>query len=171
LGEIHYGRKKVQPPRDTVRAFYARAEEQLQFAVVRFNAEQIDVVGEVMGAAIAEFGYTSYACAVLPDHVHLLIRKHRHRAEQMIENLQRSSRLRLSKNEVIPAHHPVWTQGGWRGFLDSQQRVRTVIRYIEDNPARGGLAAQHWPFVAPYDGWPFPNRPRCHHPAGHPLAV
>jgi len=32
------------------------------------------------------------------------------------------------------------------------------VRYIETNPAKEGLAPQHWPFVKPYDGWPFSKR-------------
>jgi REP element-mobilizing transposase RayT len=111
-----------------------------------------------MGEAIKEFAYTCYACAILPDHVHLVIRKHRDRAEQMIENLQQSTRLRLSRENFIPERHPLWTQGGWRGFLNSPQRVRTVIRYIESNPLRAGLPQQEWGFVREYDGWPFAKR-------------
>jgi len=89
-----------------------------------------------------------------------LIRKHRGRAEAMIENLQRTSRSRLCTSGAAPDGHPIWTLGGWRGFLDAPDRVRTVIRYVERNPPQAGLPAQHWPFVAPYDGWPNPKRPR-----------
>lgn len=160
LGELHYGRRKVQPPPRVVRQFYDRAEERLQFPTIRFDSAQIEFVASAFGKCIVEQNYTCYACAILPDHVHLVIRKHRHRAEDMIENLQRASRLRLSTSRAVSDGHPIWTLGGWRGFLDSPDAVRAVIRYVERNPSRSGLASQKWPFVQPYDGWPVHKRAR-----------
>ena len=88
------------------------------------------------------------------DHAHMVIRKHKHRAETMISNLQTASRLRLSSANPKLIDHPIWTQGGWKGFLDSPSSVRSVIRYVENNPINAGLPAQHWTFAVPYDGWP-----------------
>jgi REP-associated tyrosine transposase len=141
-------------------AVYHRAEARLEFPVIRFNSAQIETVAAAFAQCIAEHSYTCYACAILPDHAHLVIRKHRHRAEQMIENLQRTSRLRLCISGAAPDGHPIWTLGGWRGFLDSPKAVRSVLRYVQRNPARAGLPAQHWAFLVPYDRWPHPKRPR-----------
>lgn len=33
------------------------------------------------GEVINKYCYTCYACAIMPDHIHLLIRKHKHLAE------------------------------------------------------------------------------------------
>jgi REP element-mobilizing transposase RayT len=160
LGQRHYGRRKIQPPPTKVRVFYDRAEPRLQFPVIRFDLDQIQQVGAAFGGCIEQFEYTCYAAAILPDHAHLVIRKHRDSAEQMIENLQQSTRLRISADQITPDGHPLWTKGGWRGFLDSVERVETVIRYIQRNPARAAIPAQHWDFVRPYDRWPFRNRPQ-----------
>jgi hypothetical protein len=32
------------------------------------------------------------------------------------------------------------------------------VRYIQDNPTKARLSAQHWGFVRPYDNWPFHKR-------------
>jgi hypothetical protein len=56
---------------------------------------------------------------------------------------------------MVPADHPVWTLKGWHVFLDSPMAVRGRIAYVEGNPMKEGLARQIWPFVVPYDGWPF----------------
>jgi hypothetical protein len=159
LGQRHYGRRKSQPEGSVVREFYQRAEEKLRFSVTRFDARQIESIAVAFGDAIAEQGYTCYACAILPDHVHLVIRKHKDRAEAMIEVLQRFSRWRLGNQRAMPLDHPVWTTGGWRGFLDSPDAVRNAVRYVEKNPAKSGLKPQSWPFVTTYDGWPFHKRP------------
>ncbi len=89
----------------------------------------------------------------MPDHVHLLARKHRDKAEQMIARLQVASALRLSETPDVDDDHPVWAAGGWRVFLDSPDAIRRTIRYIERNPQ----VPQMWPFVTTYDGWPFHN--------------
>ncbi|HZZ27179.1 MAG TPA: hypothetical protein VFE46_04155 [Pirellulales bacterium] len=166
LGELHYGRKQVQPAGREIREFYQHAEERLLFDVIRFDSEQIQMVADGLADAMHEFGYTCYACAIMPDHVHLVIRKHKHLAENMIDNLQESTRvwfidrLRFSKPRVIGPDHPLWTLGGWKRYFDSPQQVRRVIRYVEHNPVVIGLPPQHWPFVKPYDNWPFHKRTR-----------
>jgi len=97
----------------------------------------------------------------MPDHVHLLIRKHRHTYEKMIESLQRRARLRLCELSRRPADHPVWATGGWSVFLDRPDDIRRTVRYIDDNPLKLNRSRQRWPFVTPYDGWPL-------HPGHHP---
>jgi REP element-mobilizing transposase RayT len=155
LGEVHYGRRRIQPARQVVQAFYAEAEPRLQFPVIRFDREQFADIAAAFAETISNRPYTCYACAIMPDHVHMAIRKHRDSAEQMIEKLQNESREYLQKNGVVPAVHPVWTLKGWHVFLDLPADVRSCIRYVEGNPMKEGLTRQEWPFVTVYDNWPF----------------
>jgi REP element-mobilizing transposase RayT len=158
LGELHFGRRPVQPPPRVVREFYRRAEPRLIHPVIRFDARQIEVIAAAFAEEIHAKRYTCYACAILSDHAHLVIRKHKHRAEAMIENLQRASRLRLSREVEIPPDHPVWTEGGWKSVLDSPEAVRATARYVQRNPIKADLPAQSWNFVTPYEGWSFRSR-------------
>jgi REP element-mobilizing transposase RayT len=160
LGEPHYGRKKLQPARSKVRAFYETAAPLLQYPVIRFDARQRDVIADSFADTIRERKYTCYACAILPDHVHLVIRKHRDMAEQMIENLQDASRLCLHSSGFIPANHPAWTKGDWKVFLDTPEGVWSRIRYVEGNPLTEGLPKQSWAFVVPYDNWALHKKTR-----------
>jgi hypothetical protein len=100
----------------------------------------------------------------MPDHIHLLIRKHRDLADEMIQKTQSLSRKRLREVGLRTAEHPTWTRGGWKVFLDHPNEVHRTIRYIEDNPRRLRGPVQHWRFVKVYDGWPLhpghsPNSP------------
>ena len=72
-----------------------------------------------MATAIHQHNYTCNACAIMPDHVHVLIRKHKHHAEDMLENLQVASRLRLRNAGLRTSDHPVWGGPGWKVFLDT----------------------------------------------------
>jgi REP element-mobilizing transposase RayT len=169
LGALHYGRKHIQPAGREVRAFYEQAAAVLRYPLLTFDDDDRAAVAAGFADAIATERYTCYACAIMPDHVHLLIRKHKHQAEQMIEALKTQSRWRLSETGHRPPDHPTWTGGsGWKVFLDHPDEVRRTICYIEQNPLPLGLPIQYWPFVKDYDGWPLhpghsPNSPYARH--------
>jgi REP-associated tyrosine transposase len=92
--------------------------------------------------------------AIMPDHVHLILRKHKDRAESMIEKLQEQTRLLLSESGLRPPDHPAWTRGGYKVFLDTPDDVWRTIRYVEQNPVKQRMPVQAWPFITAYDNWP-----------------
>src|SRR5262245_51528588 len=92
LGEMHYGRKEIQPSRRELQEFFAESRDVLAHEPKLFTADDIQFVGKCLGETILERGYTCYACAVMPDHVHLLIRRHRDKAEVMLDVLQTASK-------------------------------------------------------------------------------
>jgi REP element-mobilizing transposase RayT len=155
LGEAHLGRKKVQPTRATVRDFYDEAKPLLQFPVCRFGGVQRCEIGGAFSKSILNHRYTCYGCAIMPDHVHIIVRKHKDSAETMIEKLQNESRERIVECQFVTADHPVWTKNSWRVFLNTPDDVRRRIAYVERNPLKEGLPRQIWPFVTAYDNWPF----------------
>jgi REP element-mobilizing transposase RayT len=148
----------VQPSGKEISDFYSQAEQHLLFPVNRLRRQQIDLVAIAFADAIREHQYTCYACAIMPDHVHLVLRKHRHLAEEMIDNLQTASRAQLLTSGDFSTDHPIWTLGGWKRFLNSPADVRRVISYVEKNPISAGLPPQQWPFVTAYNNWPFHRR-------------
>lgn len=164
LGNLHRGRKKAQPAGWEIRTFYGRAREVLMFPLLTFDEAVRTEIGAAFAAVIDAERYTCYACAVMPDHVHILIRKHKHAAEEMIDHLQCASRSRLAETRHRPADHPTWGGPGWKVFLDHPDEVRRTITYIERNPLPLRLPKQQWPFVTEYNGWPLhpghsPNSP------------
>jgi REP element-mobilizing transposase RayT len=165
LGGLHDGRKPIQPASGDIRAFYQGAAGALRHPLLEIRDEAVALVADAFGEAITRRRYTCYACAIMPDHAHILLRKHRDRAEEMIESLQNVSRWKLIEAGLRPSDHPVWTGlGGWSVFLDHPDDVERTIPYIEANPIKIGLPAQRWPFVVAYDRWPLheghsPNSP------------
>jgi REP element-mobilizing transposase RayT len=154
LGELHFGRKALQPAGKDIRTFYEQAASILKYPLRSFAPKDFSLVAEAIAHAINECKYTCYACAIMPDHVHLLIRKHRDLAEAMIEKIQALSRKRLIEIGLRNADHPTWTRGGWKVFLDHPDEVWRTIRYIENNPVKIRLPMQRWSFVKTYDNWP-----------------
>src|SRR5262245_15297656 len=159
LGELHHGRKPVQPLPSVLRDFYRRASDNLKHELLQFDEADWEVVAGSFARVIREAGYTCYACALMPDHVHLLVRRHRDQAEVMLERFQEASREDLIAAGRRPVVHPVWGGPGWKVFLNSRDGIERVIRYIRANPVIIGRPIQEWPFVTPYNGWlPRPAR-------------
>ena len=165
LGELHFGRKKVQPAGRELRAFYDRAQDALYYPPLTLDEAARTEIGAAFGHVVTEQKYTCYACVVMPDHVHVLIRKHKHFAEDMADHLRITSREWLIAAGLRDADHPVWCGGSvWKIFLDHPAEVRRTIRYIDKNPLPLRLPVQRWSFVKEYDDWPLhpghsPNSP------------
>ena len=164
LGKLHYGRKKIQPLAMDLRAFDERADAVLKFPAIEFSADARRTIADAFAHVVATWKYTCYACAIMPDHVHLLIRKHKHQAEEIIRNLQRESHRLLRTRELFDMDHPIWGGPGWSVFLDHPEEVWRTISYVEENPVKIGLPKQKHPFVIPYNNWPLheghsPNSP------------
>ncbi len=153
LGELHHGRKEVQPSRGELRDFQGRASPLLAHAAQAFSDDEVALIAESFGDTIRRRRYTCYACAIMPDHVHLLIRVHRAKAEDMQAALQDHSRETLLAAGRRRGNHPVWGGRGWKVFQYTRQDMERIVRYIERNPAERGMPPQHWGFVTPYDGW------------------
>ncbi len=153
LGKLYYGRKRIQPAGSEIRAFYATADPILKHERLLFTDQDITFLGECFAQTIRQRHYTCYACAIMPDHVHSLIRKHRDKAEEMIEHFQRDSRVKLIDDRRRSSDHPVWGGPGWKVFLHTREDMEQIAHYIRNNPIKAGRAAQNWSFVKEYDGW------------------
>ena len=54
-----------------------RAKESLKYPAVEFNGVQARAVSRGIAAIVPKVGLLIHACAIMPDHVHLVIAKHR----------------------------------------------------------------------------------------------
>lgn len=163
LGEAHLGRKsqREQPSREELREFYRSATPLLEFRPFWMDEAKRHAVGETIGGVAAERGYTVWACAVLANHVHMVIRRHRDDALAMWRAVAEATRDALRAGADVDADHPVWAARPYKVFLKTPEDVRRCIAYVGENPAKEGLARQRFAFVAAYDNWPFhKGRPR-----------
>ena len=155
LAENHFGRKRVQPPLDELRAFYREAQKHLAFPTVWWDAAgRRELVG-AFGRVVAGEKLTCYACAVLRNHAHLLVRRHRLKAEQMHGLLKDVARAALRAAAIVPADHPVFSADSCHVFKSTPQSVHSCVQYINDNYRKHNLSPLACDFVVPYDNWPF----------------
>ncbi len=133
LGELHFGRKRIQPAGKVIREFYEAAQGVLKHELLTFSNDEVSAIACGFADVIKKRTYTCYACAIMSDHVHILIRKHRDKAETMIEELQLVSRDSvLALNGARRASdHPVWGGPGWKVYLETQEDIQRTIHYVE----------------------------------------
>jgi hypothetical protein len=155
LGPVHHGRKIVQPARAELRAFYAEASRRLEYDTLWFDAAMRGVLGAGFGTAVRKCGYTCWSCAIMRNHAHLCIRRHRDTDTVIWNHLATITRMAiLERFPQISREHPIWADRPYAVFLETPDDIRRVIGYIEGNPWKDGLPAQRWEWVKPYDGWP-----------------
>jgi REP element-mobilizing transposase RayT len=154
LGPVHRGRKRTQPPRDELRKFSSAASERLDFPLVWFDTAKRQALGEAIHEATKAAGYTVWACAIMQNHIHLCVRRHRDDALAIWNHFADATRQQLGLNAEPGEEHPIWSDRPYKVFLYTPEDVRRVIAYIEENPVLARLAPQNWEFVTKYDGFP-----------------
>jgi REP element-mobilizing transposase RayT len=157
LGPIHHGRKPehLQPSREELKEFYKEANPLLNFPKFWLGDAKRQAVGEAFAEVVAKEGYTVWAFAILSNHAHLVIRRHRDDALVMWQKFADASRLRLREQESLAPEHPVWASRPYKVFLRTPHEVRTRVHYVESNPEKEGLPRQQYEFVKVYNNWPF----------------
>jgi len=162
LGPIYIGRKPAneQPSRRELKDFHAKHQETLNFPVFWIDDAKRYEIAEAIAAVKQAQGYTCYACAICGNHVHLVIRTHKHDSltiwNHFAEGIRQRLRLRFASQ--IAWNHPVISARPYKVFLYIPPEVWGRIDYVERNPLKENLSAQRWAFVTPYDNFPFHKR-------------
>ncbi len=109
---------------------------------------------DALGSVVAAAGLTCYACAVLRDHDHLLIRNRRWKGEDMSATFKAAGRKAMLGLGESLAGYPVFSADCCPICKSPPAEVRTCIDYITGNNVRHHLAPASVPWRAPYDGRP-----------------
>lgn len=152
LAEPHYGPKQQQPSIRELRTFHQRAADKLAHPPLWFNAAYRQAIAEAFHTVMQHHGYTCFACAIVTNHAHLIIRRHREKAREMIHRLKTESAARLRAEPDIPDEHPIWSDDPYPKFLHTPADVRRTIAYVNNIFAKSKLPPQQYSFITPYTG-------------------
>jgi len=157
LGPVHLGRKpaRQQPTRDELKAFYRQAEPLLEYPRFWIDEAKRQAMGGAFARVITERKYTVWACAILSNHVHMVVRRHRDDALGIWRAFADSIRTALRTFSNVGAEHPALAARPYKVFLRTPSEVRGRISYVERNPEQEGLLRQQYEFVQSYNDWPF----------------
>ena len=81
------------------------------------------------------------ACAIMNDHVHILVLRSGYRIEYLVNQFKGAATRALGL-KVTP-----WARGCWEVFINNEETLRAAVEYIEMNPVKAGLPSQNWSFV------------------------
>ncbi|MFA5864163.1 MAG: hypothetical protein WC975_05690 [Phycisphaerae bacterium] len=157
LGPIHPGRKRIQPPRGQVKEFYKQANPRMEFEPFWFDQGMRNDIANAFSRVIRKRKYTVWGCAILSNHVHLCVRRHRDNGQTMWKILAGEVREEINHWNGISPNHPLWSQRVYVIYLHTPDDIRRVVGYIQNNPIKERLEKQEWEFVQPYNGWPYPQ--------------
>ena len=130
------------------------AKSALKFPPVTLSGIQARAVGRGFAQACHEAHYQIYACAIMPDHVHLVLRCPSRTLGITIGHFKAQAARRLHEEGISPCpaarsgkdQASVWGEGKWCGYLNQFELPR-AIAYVEGNPIKAGLPSQTWSFV------------------------
>jgi REP element-mobilizing transposase RayT len=158
---LRFGRAttvNVRRPFDAAKR--AAAQASLKYAPVMLNGVQARAIGRGFANYAETAALKVLACAILPQHVHLVVARHRLKVESLVTQLKGDATEQLVAECVHPlAQHrtingappKVFARGMWKAFLNEPAEVRRAISYVERNPLREGLPAQRWGFVSEWE--------------------
>jgi REP element-mobilizing transposase RayT len=134
------------------------AKRALKYPPVSFDGVQARAVARGFGEYVARGAVPVWACAVLPDHVHLVVGRPGMAVEQLVIQLKGHATRALEREGLHPlARHAAaaapgcrppkcWARGEWKVYLEPDD-VPRAIRYVENNPPKEGKPRQRWSFV------------------------
>ena len=135
------------------RGLRAVAKRSLKYPPVVFTGVQARAVANGFAKAVTESKYRVLACAILPEHVHLVVARHKHTIEQIVAHVKGRATQRLKEDGLWsddPEPRSPWEQDSWDVYLDSEEAIERAVRYVERNPEKEGKRRQSWAFVTPY---------------------
>ena len=137
------------------------ARKELKHPPVELTGEQALSVSKGFATQITKSGYTVWACAILPEHTHMVIARHTYKVEQIVNLMKGAATRQLIVDDLHPlalraennARPPqMWAEHQWKVYLDSESAIEAAINYVEENPEKENQPRQHWSFVTPFQG-------------------
>ncbi len=143
LGGLRYGRQDPQPARETLRRFWAASRGITNRPPFFIDDSKRRNVARGFSRAVRQLGLTIGACAIMNDHVHLLVIRSKHRIEYVV------GRFKAEATRALDLAETPWTKGCWKVFIEDTETIASASHYIEMNPIKAGWGPQRWDFVTP----------------------
>jgi REP element-mobilizing transposase RayT len=133
------------------------AKEALSYPPVVFDGHQALSIAHGFARMVAKSAYQVYACSILPEHVHMVLGRHK------VETMVRLLKAEATTNLITDGRHPLtayplpdatlsspWAHRRWKVYLNTDEEIIRAIEYVENNPIKEGKRRQRWPFVVPF---------------------
>ena len=128
------------------------AKQALKYPPVEITGQQALAIAAGFAQASFDADYRVHACAILPEHVHLVIGAHARNVRTVVGHFKSRATRVLKEQGLWPADgRPVWGAHGWNVRLEDLALVERAIEYVGHNPEKEGKRRQRWGFVVPFE--------------------
>ena len=137
------------------------ARQSLKYPPVSISGTQALLIAQAFKEMSIKSRYTIWACAILPEHTHIVLARHHYKVEIIANLLKGASTTAALEAGMHPlaefiskSNRPprMWSAREWKHYLDSEEDIESAIRYVEQNPEREGKRPQRWSFVTKFAG-------------------
>lgn len=101
------------------------------------DSKSADIVLEAILFGKRQGWYSLLSFVIMPDHMHLIIAPQDKDISECMKSIKGFSAKQI--NEISGRSGPIWQSGFYDYILDSEEKVLSRIKYIEDNPVRKGI--------------------------------
>jgi REP element-mobilizing transposase RayT len=143
LGDIKYGRQNPIPAKERLMKFWTTAAPRLSRPPFFFDDSSRSIAAGAFSKVVQRLGIRVLACAIMNDHVHILLLRSKYRIEYLVNQLKGAA------TRDLKLKHTPWTRGCWKVFITDTESLLAAVKYIQANPAYSDLAPQSWDFVSP----------------------
>jgi REP element-mobilizing transposase RayT len=136
LAGIKYGRQNPSPAKSLLMKFWTAATSCINRPPFFINDNSRPIIADAFGMVAQRLGIEVSACAIMNDHVHILVMRSKHRVEYVVNQLKGAATAAL-KLKKTP-----WSRGCWKVFITDTEALLAAVNYIHANPSGAGLPAQ-----------------------------
>ena len=153
--------EKSKTDRGELDTWKLAARNSLQYPAVSLSGVQAREVARGISKFVHRNQLAIWAMSILPEHLHLVLGRHRYKIEYACNLLKGAATRELTQAGLHPlSHHRdengklpcMWNSKQWIQYLDSEEAVYNAIAYVENNPIKEGKRKQAWSCVSPFEG-------------------
>jgi REP element-mobilizing transposase RayT len=141
VGVIKYGRQNP-PHREQLMKFWTAASSYLSRPPFFIDDNRRPIIAAAFGKVVGRLGIEIPACAIMNDHVHVLVLQSRYSVEYLVNQLKGAA------TKALKLKYTPWTRGCWKVFITDTEVLQAAAKYIQANPVSAGLAPQSWDFIS-----------------------
>jgi REP element-mobilizing transposase RayT len=143
----------VQPSSETLGSWLSTAQQRLKYDVVTLDEKAREIVIAAITSQTRLHNYAIQALSVMREHVHLIMAKHPHPCEKVINAFKSVSARHLRKYFGLAASPatrndratggaakqtrakrvPIWSRGYWVRYLTTNSAVSAAIAYVNEH--------------------------------------
>src|SRR3990172_1751119 len=121
---VHTSDSVAHVPHDHAKRLAAKSA--LMYPAVRLSMRQVEATARGFAQASSEADTRVYACAIMPDHVHLVIGERGQDMDNLVGRFKSRATKQLQAEEIHPLNgkHTPWARSYWKVYLDDDEDVR-----------------------------------------------